>query len=846
MVGRNSTFAEQIGASHYYISRWERGTASPSPYYRQKLCAIFGKNAEELGLLPGEDTPDQEGIQPPQGEPSGIVPPSEMKVYDPAIPRLLADQTMLVGRGEMLDMLRGRLCRGRSLSSIVLSGIPGVGKTTLAVALADDSVVLDYFRNGVLWAGLGPRPNLEGLLSRWGTLLGVASSEGRKHTTSDDWARSIRAIISERRILLVIDDAWEIEDALALKVGGPNTAYILTTRFPQIAVQFAPDGATTLEELTSEDSVSLLARLAPEVIAQEPQSAQALASSVGGLPLALTLIGKYLRAQSYGGQPRRIRAAIERLRDTESRLRLSEPQALLERSPGLSKDASISLQAVILISDQHLDEQARTALRALSVFLAKPNSFSEEAALAVSAAPVETLDVLSDAGLLESRGPGRYTLHQTIADYARAHLAAAAYTRLAAYIADYVEEHERDYEALEQEASNVFAGLEAASSYELYPEFIRGTNAFAHFLFTRGMYPQAEAYLMRAAHAARSLRDEAGLATALLNLGDVLQSQGHYDKAEALLQEGLILIRQAGDSRLLGDFLRLLGVAARMRGEYEQSETYLQEGMTLARQSGDIERLGSLLSSLGSVTSERGQFVQAESYYQEGLALARQVGDREQITKLLVNLASIAAQRGNTSELEAYSQQALQVARQIGYREAVSIILGNLGAIATEQRRYIQAREYLQEALEIARQVGQCESVVIHLANLGGLATEQDNYVEARVYLQEALAIARQLGRPWLLGGVLYHWAELNLKQQDLATAAQAFREVLEIASGGSQENAALALYGLARVAAARGDYVEVSQKGQESLATFEAIGGRQSAEVRKWLDALSPRLLDH
>jgi len=204
----------------------------------------------------------------------------------------------------------------------------------------------------------------------------VASSEGRKHTTSDDWARSIRAIISERRVLLVIDDAWEIEDALALKVGGPNTAYILTTRFPQIAVQFAPDGATTLEELTSEDSVSLLARLAPEVIAQEPQSAQALASSVGGLPLALTLIGKYLRAQSYGGQPRRIRAAIERLRDTESRLRLSEPQALLERSPGLSKDASISLQAVILISDQHLDEQARTALRALSVFLAKPNSFS--------------------------------------------------------------------------------------------------------------------------------------------------------------------------------------------------------------------------------------------------------------------------------------------------------------------------------------------------------------------------------------------------------------------------------------------------------------------------------------
>src|SRR6266700_2862841 len=51
--------AEQIGADHYYLSRWERGSASPSPYYRQRLCALFGKNARELGLLPEEDDTGQ-------------------------------------------------------------------------------------------------------------------------------------------------------------------------------------------------------------------------------------------------------------------------------------------------------------------------------------------------------------------------------------------------------------------------------------------------------------------------------------------------------------------------------------------------------------------------------------------------------------------------------------------------------------------------------------------------------------------------------------------------------------------------------------------------------------------
>ncbi len=43
--------ADQIGADHYYLSRWEHGTSFPSPYYRSKLCLLFGKNAKELGLL---------------------------------------------------------------------------------------------------------------------------------------------------------------------------------------------------------------------------------------------------------------------------------------------------------------------------------------------------------------------------------------------------------------------------------------------------------------------------------------------------------------------------------------------------------------------------------------------------------------------------------------------------------------------------------------------------------------------------------------------------------------------------------------------------------------------------
>src|SRR6266852_4599216 len=79
--------ADQIGADHYYLSRWERGTASPSPYYRQKLCTLFGQTAKELGLLPDDvDGSDKKVVRQTQVEPGRGSP--VRVVVDPAIPPL--------------------------------------------------------------------------------------------------------------------------------------------------------------------------------------------------------------------------------------------------------------------------------------------------------------------------------------------------------------------------------------------------------------------------------------------------------------------------------------------------------------------------------------------------------------------------------------------------------------------------------------------------------------------------------------------------------------------------------------------------------------------------------------
>jgi transcriptional regulator with XRE-family HTH domain len=42
--------ADQLGTTPGNVSRWERGLTSPGPYFRSKLCELFGRSAQELGL----------------------------------------------------------------------------------------------------------------------------------------------------------------------------------------------------------------------------------------------------------------------------------------------------------------------------------------------------------------------------------------------------------------------------------------------------------------------------------------------------------------------------------------------------------------------------------------------------------------------------------------------------------------------------------------------------------------------------------------------------------------------------------------------------------------------------
>src|SRR5579863_5734560 len=103
--------ADHIGATPNTVSRWELGITSPSPYFRTKLCQLFGKTSEELGFN-SEMT-----------EASTV----EEKFSDLAIPAF----QRLIGRDELLKQLSLHLHTRQDSPFLALHGLPGAGKTAL-------------------------------------------------------------------------------------------------------------------------------------------------------------------------------------------------------------------------------------------------------------------------------------------------------------------------------------------------------------------------------------------------------------------------------------------------------------------------------------------------------------------------------------------------------------------------------------------------------------------------------------------------------------------------------------------------------------------------------------------
>jgi tetratricopeptide (TPR) repeat protein len=676
-----------------------------------------------------------------------------------------------VGREALLDRLIARLTSGDA--SVSTGGTGGAGKTTLAVKLAHDPRILAHFTEGVLWAALGKDPTIEAILADWAGALGLDVSGMAEPA---DRAKAIKNAIGARRVLLIIDDVWDESASSVLRCGGPNCAHLLTTRDDGIARAFAGPAATEkVPELEPDPAFELLQRLAPEICASDPEAARALADAVGGLPLAIELLGGYLGDPEHSGLTALRTEALREMSEPARRLKLAR-----ERLGGRPGERP-TLEQTIALSLDDLPEEVVQAFYCLGAFAPKPDTFAVAAAEAVANASV--FSVLLKRNMIESPDGEHLSIHPVIAEYACGRMPT-----------DIVTKHRRAYMALLYNVRKDWRTVELAygqvrhawincddisdkvdlvylaGSYQrrrglwdeqinwgqealllalkghLMPDVAALSNGLGLTYQHRGQWQKALECYERAMQIQEGAGNEAALATSLHNIGGIYDSLGHRQKALQYYQRALSLREALEAPAEVAVTLNNIGDMYESWGDRQVAIEYFERSLKLLEEADDLQKLAITLGNIGGLWNGLGQHEKALTYYERALPICEAEGDRQTIAITLGGMGLVYHSLKQLQKALEYYQSALLIHDELGSRDRIAQTLGNIGSVFNLRGEHGRALEYHERALALLEEIGDRPGIGSMLGNIGFTYNALGHPQEAVEHYTRALSINQEVG----------------------------------------------------------------------------------------------------
>jgi predicted ATPase/DNA-binding XRE family transcriptional regulator len=594
----------------------------------------------------------------------------------PRLPRFL---TPLIGREQDIAVLK-LLLDDRRL--VTVSGTGGVGKTRLALALAE--LMIDAF-DLVLFVELTPLREPEDVA---GAIAGTLSIREEGTIPLFDL---VVGELGPERALLVLDNMEHLLTArdIVLRLLGacPDLRIVITSRE---ALHVRGERVYTLGPLPlPEREVDIGRSPAVRLFLDRAREAGA---KLGNDEVTARTVAQICRLLD--GLPLAIELAATRttlLPPAALLARLSSLLPYLDHGPRDLPARQRTMRDAIVWSYDLLDPAEQTLFRRLSVFTGGCTLDAAEAVCqSTGHLEVGTLDglaSLSDKSLLtvqetpdQERQP-RFGMLETVKEFAREQLSAspeaeAIYREHARYFLGLAEKAETELsgpnqsawlDCLAREHDNLRAVLRMAQRSD-DPDFgLRLVGTLWPFWWARNHYEEAQRWLDEFLPRSESAGvSPSARAYALYAAGALVGVRGDNELSVALLQRALEVARQSRVDRCTAATLRLLGETERGRGNYHLAERLLEESLVIFRQLNDQPGVCAVLGALAGVARYQGGYERAIPLFKEALALSRAIADIRRVADVLARLGNLVSEQGRPSESLPLYEEALALHRQLG------------------------------------------------------------------------------------------------------------------------------------------------------------------------------------
>ena len=740
--------AERARMSAQAISALERGVRKTP--YRETVALL----ADALGLSP-EQRDALEATTVRRRTPRDAVLQATASLAPPATP--------FIGRQADLAELSGAIAAGTRL--LTLTGTGGIGKTRLALALAD--AVRDRFSDGVTVVSLAAIAEAEQVAPA------VASTIGLRLGATQRAEDSIINFLAQQRRLLVLDNFEQVLPARTLLErileSATGVVVLVTSR---AALRCAGEREYSVPALDMPASATIdpneLAEFAgtnlflDRVRAFNPrfnpngQDARAIAEicrRLDGLPLAIELAAPLTRFYA----PATLLKRLERSLDVLVMGARDVPRHQTMRN-------------AIAWSHDLLGEQDRSMFRRLGVFV---GGWSVDAARAVcmidrdNAEVFERLASLLDLNLLhqdEYGGEIRIDMLQTVHEFALEKLEQSGEldllrSRLGHHVRDMSREahdgllgaQQADwYSRLDREMGNVRAALRWAQD-KPEPEIgLEITTALLRYWEQRGLIAEGKNWLelFLSLAAAKVETDQTVELDAVIAAGVLADRSDDYVRARQLFERAAAVARAHSDRVRLARSLSWLGNCAQAQGDYPRATAYHEEALAIARTLGDPNVLSLLLNNYGLTVRDRGDLDAAVELFTEALALARAGDGPLRVALIASNLGVLQRRRGDLEAAMKLLEDSAKVRADIDDRWGTIVVLTQLGDVALDRGDLERADSSYRESLRQNRSVCLRELNAMGLEGAARVAIARGAHHAGVLYASAAAREREAIGVP--------------------------------------------------------------------------------------------------
>ncbi|MET7424837.1 BTAD domain-containing putative transcriptional regulator [Dactylosporangium sp. NPDC005555] len=660
----------------------------------------------------------------------------------------------------------------RQPAIVAIAGPGGIGKSALALHVAHD--LRHAFPDGTLYANLsdGTQPvHPAEILGRFLRALGVnglAIPGG-----VDSLGEIYRDLISDRRMLVLLDSAVDETQVLPLLPGNEPAAVIVTSRQRLTALPGAVH--VSLDVLPPGPSVDLLAAVVgsvrtgddearagrDETRAGHDEALTELAALCGGLPLALRIAGARLASRPHW-KPSRL---IGRMRDETRRLDELEHGAL-------------GVRASIAVSYSGLGPGAQRLLRLLAC-LDTPE-FGAWIAAALLDVPLDDAEDLVDdlvgahllAVLAETPdGQGRFRLHDLVRVFARERAqseepdgqrTAAVRRALASWLHLAEEAHRREY------------GGQYTILHGTEPRWTLRSGAVANLLEQPIRWLEAERQALTAAvrQAVRNRWDELAWDLAL-TLVTLFEARSYLVDWRESAELALALVRQVDNRRGMAAMQYTLGALDIVEQRYAGAGDRLRQALDGFTACGDHHGRGLVLRNLAFLNRITGRPDLARLGYEEALPILRDAGDQVAVAHVLCSLAALRLEAGDANQAQKILDDALVITQIAGSRRVQGQVLFRLGEVHLLREELDRGAEAFHEVLRLTRDLGDRLGEAYALLGLGRVRHREQRHGAADTALSQALQLAEELGDQLVQARVLLAFGMLDIERDSPARAGE-------------------------------------------------------------------------